>query len=152
MRRLLFALALLAGCGCAEAQTVPGALPSLGDGVRDTVRTMQYTPYGNKFISENGHHRFTRALYGGYTDYRIETSDWPIFAVVKKGHPVSVRFEIEGVPLDKAEYCKSWYEDGVRSYVLGDPRWNHLGDGIVRVHVVALQDREGAIWQFIADK
>ena len=115
------------------------------------MRYLQYYPQGDGFYSENGHNRFTRALYGGWTDYRIETSDRPIFAVAKKGHYKSERFEIEGVPLDSADYCKSWYHDGMRSYLLGDHRWNHIGHGIIRVHVVALNDAEGAIWQFIAD-
>ena len=134
------------------AQTVSGALPSYNDARRGMQRSLQYKPQDDAFICENGTNRFTRALYGGYTDYRIETSDVPIFAVAKKGHYKSVRFEIAGVPLDSVDYCKSWYHDGMRSYILGDHRWNQLGNGIIRVHVVALHDVEGAIWQFICDK
>ena len=134
------------------AQTVSGALPSYNDARRGMQRSLQYKPQDDAFICENGTNRFTRALYGGCTDYRIETSDVPIFAVAKKGHYKSVRFEIAGVPLDSVDYCKSWYHDGMRSYILGDHRWNQLGNGIIRVHVVALHDVEGAIWQFICDK
>ncbi|MCR4603278.1 MAG: DUF4450 domain-containing protein [Prevotella sp.] len=112
---------------------------------------MQYFPQDDAFINENGINRFTRALYGGWSDYRIETSDRPIFAVAQKGHHKSVRFEIEGVPLESTDYCKSYYRNGMRTYLLGDHRWNHIGNGIVRVHVVALHDVEGAIWQFICD-
>ncbi|MBQ9357363.1 MAG: DUF4450 domain-containing protein [Prevotella sp.] len=133
------------------AQAVQGALPSYNDARRGLSRILQYTPQGDAFVCENGRNRFTRALYGGWTDYRIETSDRPIFAIVKKGHHKSVRFEIEGVPIDSAGYCKSIYHDGMRTYLLYDPRWSHIGHGIIRVHVVALQDTEGAIWQFIAD-
>ena len=151
MRRLLLIVSLLAlSCLCGRAQ-IAGALQSYNDGSRDTVRVQQYFPQGNAFVTENGHNRFTRALYGGWTDYRIETSDRPIFAIVKKGHYRSVRFEIEGVPLHEVDYCKSWYQDGMRTYLLGDHRWNNLGNGIVRVHVVALHQEEGAVWQFICD-
>ena len=111
----------------------------------------QYFPQDDAIVCENGKNRFTRALYGGWTDYRVETSDRPIFAVTKKGHHKSVRFYIEGVALDSVDYCKSWYRNGMRTYLLGDHRWNHLGNGIVRMHVVALHDVEGAIWQFICD-
>ena len=153
MKRFSFLLTLFSlHALCSGAQGVPGALSSYNEGRRGMERTLQYKPQGNDFVCENGDNRFTRALYGGYTDYRIETSDRPIFAVVKKGHCKSVRFEIAGVPIDSADYCKSWYHDGMRSYILGDHRWSHLGNGIIRVHVVALHDVEGAIWQFICDK
>ena len=102
------------------AQTVNDVLPSYNDARRNVQRSMQYQPKDDAFVSENGTNRFTRALYGGYTDYRIETSDVPIFAVAKKGQYKSVRFEVAGVPLDSADYCKSWYHDGMRSYILGD--------------------------------
>ena len=150
-RSVLTSFFLLAGLMC-KGQTVAGALESYNTERSDTVRWLQYYPQGDAFVSENGHNRFTRALYGGWTDYRVETSDRPIFAVVKRGHYKSVRFEIEGVPLDSVDYCKSFYRNGMRTYMLGDHRWNNLGNGIIRVHVVALPDVEGAIWQFICDK
>ena len=148
---LLFAAMLGWSMATGAQTTIAGALPSYNDQVAGTVRQQQYWPQGQAFVCENGRNRFTRALYGGWTDYRIETSDRPIFAIVKKGHHKNVRFEVEGVPLDSTDYCKSWYHDGMRSYLLGDHRWNHLGYGIVRVHVVALHNEEGAVWQFIAD-
>ena len=134
-----------------KAQTDIGALQSYNDDKRGTARWQQYFPQDDNIVNENGRNRFTRALYGGWTDYRVETSDRPIFAVVKKGHYKSVRFYIEGVPIDSTDYCKSYYRDGMRTYLLGDHRWDHIGNGIVRVHVVALHDVEGAIWQFICD-
>ncbi len=152
MRRFLCAaVSSLFLCEAVPAQQVSGAMPSLNNARRGPVRTLQYQPQNEGFVSENGQNRFTRALYGGWTDYRIETSDRPIFAVVKKDHCKSVRFMIEGVLLDSVDYCKSWYHDGMRSYLLADHRWNNLGHGIIRIHVVALPDVEGAIWQFICD-
>ena len=116
-------------------------------------REVQYRPNGRAFICENGTNRFTRALYGSHTDYRVETSDKPVFAVTKKGHHRSIRFEVEGVPLESAAYCHASYEDGTRSYILRDDRWKKYSRmGTVRVKVVARHDEEGAIWQLIGDK
>ena len=42
-------------------------------------RTIQYRPEGNDFVCVNGKNRYTRALYGGITDFRLETSDRPVF-------------------------------------------------------------------------
>ena len=50
------------------AQTVSGALPSYNDARRGMQRSLQYKPQDDAFICENGTNRFTRALYGGYTD------------------------------------------------------------------------------------
>ena len=44
------------------------------------VRSQQYFPEGQAFVCTNGKNRYTRALYGSYTDWRVETSDVPIFA------------------------------------------------------------------------
>ena len=63
-----------------------------------TPRTQQYMPEGNAFVCMNGHNRYTRALYGSHSDWRLETSDRPIFAVVKKGYHRNIRLvaEIDG--------------------------------------------------------
>ena len=58
-------------------------------------RSQQYVPRGHSFVCENGTNRYTRALYGSHTDWRLETSDRPVFAVVKKGHHRNIRFEFE---------------------------------------------------------
>ena len=78
----------------------------------------------------------------------METSDRPVFAVVKKGHHRNIRlvFEKDGVeyPLDQTEYCRSSYGNGRRVYVLKDQRW---GEGELRIEVLAMPDREAAIWR-----
>ena len=74
-------------------------------------------------VCENGENRFTRALYGSYTDWRLETSDRPVFAVVKKGHHRNIRFVVNDVPLDSTDYCRAEYKDGLRRYLLRDRRW-----------------------------
>lgn len=105
----------------------------------------QYDPENGAFVCENGTNRFTRALYGSHTDWRLETSDRPVFAVVKKGHHRHISFEINGVSLDSTDYCKAWYQNGMRRYHLRDRRW---GDTDLRLDVVALPDREAAVWKF----
>ena len=135
--------------GLAAEQLADGGNKEAGKPLRE----VQYRPNGRAFVCENGTNRFTRALYGSHTDYRIETSDKPVFAVTKKGHHRSIRFEVEGVPLESAAYCHASYEDGTRSYILRDDRWKKYSRmGTVRVKVVALHDEEGAIWQLIGDK
>lgn len=138
--------------------TIAGALQSYNDATRGQHRTLQYRPEAGAFVCEStlddflqgrrGANRFTRALYGSHTDWRVETSDRPVFAVVKKGHHRNIRFTVNGVALDSTDYCKAIYCDGMRSYVLRDHRW---GDGLLHVSVAALPDDEGAVWQFAAD-
>ena len=117
-----------------------------------SLQAQHYVPKDRAFVCENGNNRFTRALYGSHTDYRIETSDRPIFAIVKKGHHKSLRFEVAGVPLEQTDYCWTSYESGIRRYVLQDKRLAAAGIKVLRVNVVARHDEEGAVWEFIADK
>ena len=151
MRRILL-LATLCLCAVANAQQ-----QKIGDFIESTsynldkigvVRQQQYQPRHGSFVCENGTNRYTRALYGSYTDWRLETSDRPVFAVVKKDHHRNIRFifEKDGVayPLDETEYCLSTYGNGRRYYLLQDQRW---GDGYIRFEVLAMPDREAAVWR-----
>ena len=122
MKHLLLITAfLVAGCSVAEAQ-IAGALQSYND-VKKEAREKQYMPEGEAIVCVNGKNRFTRALYGSHTDWRVETSDRPVFAVVKKNHHRHVRFEVNGVALDSTDYCKASYVNGMRIYRLQDNRW-----------------------------
>ena len=111
-------------------------------------RSQQYVPHHSSFTCKDGENRYTRALYGSHTDWRLETSDRPIFAVVKKGHHRNIRlvFEMDGVvyPLEQTEHCRASYSNGRREYVLTDQRW---GDGSLRIEAFALPDREAAVWR-----
>ena len=119
---------------------------SYNNGKAGAQRTRQYRPEGQAFVCENGVNRFTRALYGGWSDYRIETSDRPVFAIVKKNHHRHLRFLVNGVPLDSTDYCKAYYLNGMRRYFLSDKRW---GDKpMLELKVVCSNDREGAVWWF----
>lgn len=111
-------------------------------------RRQQYEPHHGDFVCQDGTNRYTRALYGSYTDWRLETSDRPIFAVVKKGHHRNIRFVLlkDGVeyPLEQTEHCRALYGSGRREYLLSDSRW---GDATVRMEVVAMADGEKAVWR-----
>ena len=147
----LATLLLMLPAVCVWSQTagsIAGALQSYNETTRGTERTLQYTPEDNGFASVNGVNRFTRALYGGPTDYRIETSDRPVFAVVKKGHHRNVRFLVNGVPIDSVGYCRALYRDGMRYYQLKDERWTAWDE--LHLQVVALQEQEGAVFRFEA--
>ena len=143
-------IALLAVCGVIQATAQNKRIGdyiesmSYNDGKAGSARTLQYRPEGRAFVSENGSNRFTRALYGSHTDWRLETSDRPVFAVAKKNHHRNIRLVVNGVPLDATDFCRAAYEDGMRSYVLRDQRW---GSGTLCVKVVSLYDEEGAVWQ-----
>ncbi len=134
---LMVGLACVA-CLAAQAQTKGTPAP----------RTRQYQPgAGGDFFCVNGHNRYTRALYGSHTDWRLETSDRPIFAVVKKGHHRNIRLvaQVDGrdYPLEEVRPCTARYADGLRTYqLLG---W---GGAPLAISVVALPDSEAAIWQF----
>lgn len=151
MKRLLTASSIvvcLMFFSHAVAQTqIQGALPSYNDGRQGEVRQQQYFPEQGAFVCENGNNRFTRALYGGFTDYRLETSDRPVFAVVKKGYHRNIRFVVNGVSLDSVDYCKAWYVDGMRRYLIRDTRLGEL-----QVEAVALNDREGAAFRFTGNQ
>ena len=124
------------------------ALPMFSAGV---VRQASYYPEGNAFVCVNGNHRYTRALYGSMAEWRVETSDRPIFATCKKNQTGNIRFRIsyagQVMWLDEVEYCKASYEAGRRDYLLKDRRW---GKGELDISVLAFSDAEGAIWRFAA--
>ncbi|MCR5151685.1 MAG: DUF4450 domain-containing protein [Prevotella sp.] len=114
-------------------------------------RSLQYHPEGEAFVCVNGNNQYTRALYGSHTDWRLETSDRPIFASFKKkGQSKNIRIYIQGkdiydYPLDSAEYCKAEYKNGMRHYTIRDRKW---GDGEIRLHVGTFLDRDSALFHF----
>ena len=104
-------------CATSMAQKTVGDFiesRSYNEARRGAERVLRYQPDGNDFVCVNGINRYSRALYGGYTDYRIETSDRPIFAIYKKRaasgsfHPSSVIIVISvSVRYMKAESSNS---------------------------------------------
>ena len=122
------------------------AVTGHGDGVS---RNASYRPSGRAFVSVNGHNRYTRALYGSTSEYRIETSDRPVFAIYKKKLSRNISFSLTykglSMALDSTGYCESRYEGGRRDYTLRDDRW---GGATLHVSVLAYPDSEGGIWRF----
>ena len=115
---------------------------SYNDAKRGAEREMHYFPDENDFVCYNGENRFTRALYGGYTDFRLETSDRPVFATYKKSNYRNIQFILNGVPLDKTEYCEARYSAGKRTYNLTDSRW---GEGKLTITALVANDEETAV-------
>lgn len=113
---------------------------------RNATRSLQYTPDGDDFVCINGKNRFTRALYGSHTAFRLETSDRPVFAAYTKENPKHICFKLQTsggtVALDSTEHCESRYTAGRRSYSLFDPAF---GGGSLSITTWALPDKEGAI-------
>lgn len=112
-------------------------------------RTIQYHPDGSDFVCVNGKNRYTRALYGSITDFRIETSDRPVFAAYKPNDSKHIRFRLQcgnqSVALDSLKFCEARYTAGRRTYHLTDPI---MGKGELNISVLAFPDKEGGIWKF----
>ena len=127
-----------------------GLLSSSAQGVMQ--RTANYQPDGRGFSCVNGNNRYTRALYGSVDEWRLETSDRPIFAIFKKNNHRNIRFLIkcngQAFQLDSVEYCKARYEAGKREYLMEDKRW---GGGVLKLSVLAYPQTEGAVWKFAAE-
>ncbi len=115
-------------------------------------RKANYLPEGRTFVCENGNNRYTRALYGSTDEYRIETSDRPIFAIYKKNSHRNIRFRVKydgkTMQVDSADYCKAIYDAGRRDYIVKDKRW---GNGMLHISVLAYPEVLGGIWKFTAE-
>lgn len=114
------------------------------------VRTLQYHPDGRDIVCHNGNNRYTRALYGGYTDFRVETSDRPIFATYRSRNCRNIRFWItvdgKKMPLEQTTHAEARYNSGKRVYKLADNGWGKNKHLVLTV--LAQPDTESVIWQF----
>lgn len=112
-------------------------------------RQLQYRPFEKGFVRENGNNRYTRALYGSHANWRLETSDRPLFATYDKKQSWNIQLYLQvgnqAYPLDSTTYCRSFYGNCRRSYIVRDEHWNG-GE----LHVMALAEHEGdnALWRF----
>ena len=117
-----------------------------------TVRTMKYYPDGRDIVCLNGDGRYTRALYGTHTRFRLETSDRPVFAAYDKQNSWNFRFYLgykgRYMNLDEAEWCEARYQGGRRTYTLKDAGWD---GGSLQIYAMASFFEEGAIWRFVAE-
>ncbi|MDI3319207.1 DUF4450 domain-containing protein [Pinibacter soli] len=110
------------------------------------MRTIHYRPEGNDFVTENGTHRFNRALYGTNTAFRVEAGDLPEFAMYMPGMGGNLKFGlIKGVSnkwLIATKNIKAIYRPGSMLYEVKDEM---LGDAMLYITVLPLGDKEGMI-------
>ncbi|WP_052356302.1 DUF4450 domain-containing protein [Bacteroides timonensis] len=160
MKRIFFYILISLLPAFAYAQYTTGNKPkSAGDRIESTsyndhkrgaARTLQYRPDGEDFVSINGKNRYTRALYGSHTAFRLETSDRPIFAVYEKRNSKNIHFHLvladsSVTPLEETAWCESRYTPGRRSYRLKHPSWG--ADAELQISALALPDEDAAIWK-----
>lgn len=160
MKQLFFYILISLLPAFAYAQYTTGNKPqSAGDRIESTsyndhkrgaARTLQYHPDGEDFVSVNGKNRYTRALYGSHTAFRLETSDRPIFAVYEKRNSKNIHFHLvladsSVTPLEETDWCESRYTPGRRSYRLKHPSWGT--DAELQISALALPDEDAAIWK-----
>lgn len=112
-------------------------------------RQLNYVPTADGYImSHNGNNNYTRALYGGNSLFRIETSDRPIFAAYHKRDNRNINFTITcngtTMRLDSIADCRAYYKGGERRYILTDPAWR---SGSLTITALATFDSEGCIWK-----
>lgn len=124
---------------------------SYNDHRRGAPRTLQYLPDGEDFVCVNGKNRYTRALYGSPTAWRLETSDRPIFATYVKRDSRNIRFRLRlpggtVTPLEETSWCEARYTPGRRTYHLTDKTWGQ--DCRLEITVLASPVEEAALWAF----
>ncbi|MFT3981953.1 MAG: DUF4450 domain-containing protein [Ferruginibacter sp.] len=109
-------------------------------------RTLRYRPDGEDFVITNGTRKFTRALYGTNTAFRVETSDVPEFALYLPGMGGNIKLGIirnnTGKWLSGAANIVARYRSGSRIYEIQDPL---LENGKIIITTLALADAEGVI-------
>jgi hypothetical protein len=109
-------------------------------------RTLRYHPEGTDFVITNGTHRFTRALYGTNTAFRVEAGDLPEFALYLPGMGGNLKFGLladgQSKWLIKADNIVARYRPGTMLYDITDPL---LGAGKLHLEVLAMADAEGVL-------
>ena len=114
-----------------------------------TGRKQQYFPDGRDIVCQDGDKRYNRALYGSYTEYRLETSDRPIFAVYRSKAHKNIRFRLTAngktTLLEQTTHAEARYNAGKRVYKLTDASWRK---GSLTITVLLQPDAESAIWKF----
>ncbi|WP_317173341.1 DUF4450 domain-containing protein [Hymenobacter armeniacus] len=133
-------LLLLLSCA-AHAQPAPP--PALW---HNQPRTLRYRPEGQDFVITNGTHRFTRALYGTNTAFRVEAGDLPDFALYLPGMGGNLKFGLLANGRSKwliaAENITARYRPGLMLYDISDPL---LGAGRLHLEVLAMAEAEGVV-------
>ena len=112
----------------------------------DKQRTLRYHPEGNDIVITNGDRRFTRALYGTNTAFRVEAGDLPEFAMYMPGMGGNIKFGLVNGDsskwLIKADKITARYRAGSMLYEIEDAL---LGKRKMYLTVLAMADAEGMI-------
>jgi len=111
-------------------------------------RTIRYHPEGSDIVITNGNKKFTRALYGSNTAFRIEAGDLPEFALYMPGMGGNIKIGIASKKTSKwlvdAANITARYRPGAMIYTITDPI---LNKGSLELVVLALANSEGMIIQ-----
>ena len=113
-------------------------------------RELRYTPEGEDFVIVNGKRKFTRALYGTNTAFRVETGDVPEFALFMPNMGGNLQFGLysertgKEVHLNDAARIEARYRPGCRIYTIEDPL---LENGKIIVTALAMADADGFLLQ-----
>ncbi|RAK70628.1 DUF4450 domain-containing protein [Hymenobacter edaphi] len=141
LRGLCCALGLLMAGEFAAAQT---PAPPLWHG---QPRTLRYRPAGEDFVIRNGRRRFTRALYGTHTAFRVEAGDLPEFALYLPGMGGNLKFGLVAGGRSKwlieADSIEARYRPGTMRYRIQDALLGPQGQ--LRLTVLPLADAEGVL-------
>ena len=111
----------------------------------NTASSYNYRPNGRAFVCVNGDNRLSRTLYGASLDYVMQTSDRPNFVIFQNKDYRQLSFRINGLDLDKADYCLSRYQDGIRSYEVKHPAWGKRA--VVRIKALMSQQDNRILWR-----
>ena len=112
-------------------------------------RKYNYQPDGRELVCKNGENRYTRALYGSHSEFRLETSDRPLFATFKRNECRNLRLFLtlgeKEIPMDSVFFdCEARYMGGRRTYSLSH------GEMHIEVYAMASFTEEDAVFRFIS--
>lgn len=136
---LFFSFASLFGQELYPPKVIPGDW-------HNQQRMLRYHPEGTDFVIKNGNRRFTRALYGTNTAFRVEAGDLPEFAMYMPGMGGNLKFGLivgnQSKWLIAASDIEARYRAGSMVYKIKDPL---LGKGVLHMQVLALSMAEGLV-------
>ena len=142
MKSIFFCITFLAVASGVCAQTADTTY------WHNVERTLRYHPDGEDFVIVNGTRKFTRALYGTNTPFRVETSDVPEFALFMPRMGGNLQFGLRSshtkkeIHLNDAEYIEARYRPGSRIHTIQDPI---LEGGKIILTALAMGEADGFI-------
>ncbi len=115
------------------------------------LRELRYQPHNGGFEIINGNSRFTRALYGTNTAFRVETGDMPEFGLFMPNMGGNIQMGLivgeKSLWLNNADSIKSTYYPGTRIYEIKDPLFK---GGTLQLKVLASADTDGMVMRINA--